>query len=187
MKNFDYQKALCIVALIFLGIILFSILTSCHKAWEPKQHDIYTISEGKHYANERHPAYITSPFLTVQFEPDASWYYASIYDTHWNKLAGISSNRIHQNSIRIAWRCTHGQIRIAIYEYRDGERVITPLGYVYDWTSVIIEMDNNRVMFQEKYYDIGTHEQKGWLAFPYFGGEATAPHNMEFRINLIYR
>jgi hypothetical protein len=47
-------------------------------------------------------------------------------------------------------------------------------------------MDKNRVMWQEKYYDIGEHEQKGWLAFPYFGGEATAPHDMIFRIKYIY-
>jgi len=184
MKRFDHQKALCIVALIFAIAMAIAIFVKCEKVFTVKDYDIYTISEGQHYANERHPAYINSPFLTIQFTPDETWYYED--DTHWNKLGGLTSANIHQNSIRIAWRCTAGEIRIAIYEYREGERVITPLGTVDRWDSVIIELDENRVMFREKYYYIGDHDQKGWIAFPYFGGEATAPHDMTFRIKYIY-
>ncbi len=184
MKRFDDQKALCITILVILLGILIATMVRCDKVFTVKDYDLYTISEGQHYANERHLAYINSPFLTIQFTPDESWYYED--DTHWNKLGGLTSANIHQNSIRIAWRCTAGEIRIAIYEYRDGEREITELGYVTGWTSVIIEMDGNRVMFNEKFYPIGKHEQKGWLAFPYFGGTATAPHDITFRIKYIY-
>lgn len=168
-------------------MLLIICLCSCHKIWEPREHDVYTISKGQHEANERHLAYINSPFLTIQFTPDDSWYYEPQFDKHWNKLAGITTEQIHYNSIRIAWRCTNGNIRIAIYEYRNGERVITELGVVYKWDSVIIELDKSRVMFREKYYDVGYHDTKGWLCFPYFGGTAAAPHDMTFRINFVHR
>ncbi len=171
----------------WITIISLILLTSCHKMWEPRQHEIYTISKGQHYANERHMAYINSPFITLQFTPDESWYYEPEHDKHWNKLGGIASNNIHENSVRVAWRCTLGEIRIAIYEYRNGERVITELGTVEKWDSVIIEMDESRVMWREKFYPIGKHEQKGWVCFPYFGGTIPAPHDMIFRINFVHR
>lgn len=169
-------------------ILLILLLTSCHKVWKPRQHEVYTISKGQHECNERSLAYLNSPFLTLQFTPDESWYYEPQYDKHWNKLGGISSNQIHQNSIRIAWRCTLEEIKLAIYEYRDGERVITELGSIDDgWWSIIIEMDKNRVVFREKYFETGTHEEKGWLCYPYFGGKEPAPHDMIFKINFHHR
>ena len=170
-----------------LVLILLILISGCHKLWEPERHDLFTISEGNHESNERHLGYIKSPFITLQFRANDTWYYPEVFDTHWNKLGGIASNQIHQNSVRIAWRCTDGKILIAIYEYRNGERVITPLGEIDgDWTSVIIELDRNRIMWREKYYPIGTHEQKGWICYPYFGGNIPAPHDMSFEINFHY-
>ena len=176
--------------LIFAGIclILFMIAKLVgHRAWKPSNFSVYTISKNNHYCNERIPVKVNSEFLTLQFKPDKSWYYSAKSDIHWNKLGGLTTNNIHDNSIRIAWRCTNEKIRIAIYEYWQGERIITPLGSVEGWESVIIELDKSKVLFRERFYPIKNHSQRGWLCFPYFGGTIPAPHDISFNLKYIYQ
>jgi len=105
-----------------------------------------------------------------------------------NKLYGITSTKIHQNSARFGWRYIgNNKFEIFAYYYVKGIR---------DWYSLLIVKINETVKYSidvsNKQYTFGANNNwhhvyntKNIMAFrsyPWFGGNNTAPHKMIFKI-----
>lgn len=100
----------------------------------------------------------------------------------------------HDNSVRFGWRYSHGLIEIMAYWYHNGNRYyntikdleigkpyILKLHIMRDWHSLMIseslDMKNTtslNVPVEGKNF--------GYLLSCYFGGNKTAPHDMEIRM-----
>jgi len=118
----------------------------------------------------------------------------------WNKVMGISTARIHHNSIRLGWRWlpNENKMELGFYGYLKGQRIMEPLVKVAPgaWTPVEIRMSGPRGLSVEaggvKYE---RNEALGFSAlFPtptwiletaYFGGQETAPHDLAIQVRNI--
>jgi len=120
-----------------------------------------------------------------------------------NKLIGLSYGYHHSNSVRIGWRynTATNKIDLLAYIYRNKIRLKE------DECPVIMSIDLNETVYgmisnesgkfktilytqsndySENYYKSSSKLPKiGYILFPYFGGNQTAPHNME--INMEYK
>jgi len=123
------------------------------------------------------------------YEPDS--------ENDWNKLFGWSYGHHHDNSIRVGWRVYKGKsIELALYVYRDGVREVhiidaIPLNIMCE---IYIKTFKDKLEIKSKkyikdieidrYFSINTINYKwyGYLLFPYFGGQAKAPHTMKIKI-----
>lgn len=158
----------------------------------------YTIKTGKHY----------STYDVELLQSDALTFYAYFdetaeYDLHdevnqWdtNKLFGFSDcdSHHHEHSARFGWRWLDGKIDILAYCYVSGERIIEKIGetmpnttnyyqikltdteYQFTFDSETLSVPRNKPCDRGVYY----------LLFPYFGGNATAPHDVNIFIERIY-
>jgi hypothetical protein len=111
----------------------------------------------------------------------------------WNKVMGITTLLIQRNSIRLGWRWLppEGKFELGFYGYLKGQRIMQPLVKVLPgaWTDVTLEMHRDRLVAEAGGV---RHEARGNLGlsmfFPtptwvlktaYFGGDETAPHDMQ--------
>ena len=98
----------------------------------------YTIKKGRHYSNftlsRLWPFSKRTQEGKLAFSKSCSE--AFVDSPGWNKVAGISSVRIHQNSVRLVYQPGgHGRIRIALYAYINGVRYIIEMPIIYDLTT----------------------------------------------------
>lgn len=106
-----------------------------------------------------------------------------------NKLFGIGYlPHHHRNSVRFGWRYVHagGMVEILAYWYRNGERYMNPMALVSIGTPHVYVMRRHENMHQ-LYLDKTLMEipvlshRYGFLLGPYFGGNMTAPHDIEIK------
>ena len=168
----------------YLKLLILILLASCVKA--PQGQEVYIIEKNKNYSNGNK---LIGQVQTFDVYIDYMWWYDDkIPDAHWNKLIGFSEDsHHHKNSLRVAWRSTDKQIRFALYAYVDGQRVIKEFTARHRLESRVTVS-----MFREgdKYHVILNGEQLtvdaalgrdySYSLFPYFGGEAKAPHRIRF-------
>ena len=121
---------------------------------------------------------------------------AASNQSDWNKLMGITTNRIHRNSIRLgwAWNPTSGQVDLGYYGYTQGTRTMPKLTSVAleTWVDVEIHLDNGgeRVIAGGiKHEERSSLGLSGWiptmtwvLCTAYFGGDEKAPHDMDVQV-----
>jgi hypothetical protein len=112
-----------------------------------------------------------------------------------NKLFGIGYfPHHHKNSVRFGWRYSNGEIEILSYWYLNGERnsdliCSVPLNkpMVY---KIHILRDWHTLTVSEGLSDFHSHsfnvpvpgKNFGYLLSTYFGGNLTAPHNIEINL-----
>ncbi len=167
---------------------------------------IFNIKKGKHYPKGIHLGITFKKYIKFICSFDKSCLYDlgdnDNYDV--NKLYGFSTTWFHQiQSGRVGWRCIDGEnIQIVTYSYNDGVRSlddIDVLGEVkpnenficsitddedsYTYTFEKVDDPNSYVIAKDK-------KQKDWfifhyLLYPYFGGNRTAPHDMEIYLRRI--
>jgi hypothetical protein len=160
-----------------------------------------TIASGKHHSNHD---FIARPHLGRHVDRElrfrAVFSANAAYTTQdpanqsdWNKLMGLTTNRIHKNSIRIGWRWNPAtsRIELASYGYLDGARGMHLLGSVAPEKAVdcVLRMDDGGLYAQA---GGASFLQAGTLgaAFPmtwvlhtaYFGGDETAPHRIDVQV-----
>ena len=119
----------------------------------------YTIKQGKHRSVNK----IDNAYSQIKFQADLS---DAIYDTtalgvdkyDWNKLYGITSSQIHQDSYRIGFRLLNHQWQFSAYWYKDGKRYSQYLGScnindkpvfiidARDDNTCLFKMDNNNII-----------------------------------------
>ena len=115
----------------------------------------------------------------------------------FNKVMGITTNRIHDNSLRLgwAWNPATRLMDLGFYAYVDGNRTMrvlksVPLG---QWTSVEMTMTNDAVTVRadEAYFEVRSSlglskviPTMTWvLATAYFGGDETAPKDLTVKVD----
>lgn len=116
-----------------------------------------------------------------------------------NKLFGVALRGIHRDSVRFGWRYLRGTARVELlaYVYRDGARITAPLCQVpmnhwytlsihsrellgHDWV-FRVHNENGELIHQNWM----PGKRPGLFAFllgPYFGGNRTAPHDIQIEI-----
>lgn len=177
------------------------LLAGCHKTREAIPENLpvadssgffkYTIRAGAHYAlhNDYKPVETTRLKFTVRFDSSAiyqSAHAANQYDI--NKLYGFSDNGAahHHFSARLGWRWSDGALRVFAYVYNAGLRISEELGAVPIGKAIAcrIEVAGNQYRFYCNEYvrtlprGSTTPQGKGYLLYPYFGGDEAAPHEV---------
>lgn len=179
----------------FIGISILSFIMS-GKLYRELDNYPFVIRKGKHKIIHRRPIK-TNGTLSASFTFDEQHRY---YDDsnpkemnlHINKLIGLSSLNIHEDSVRIGWRHTKkDRFSIFAYWYRDGKRHSEYLMHIKEGTKMdvqIISMDNFTVINinDKASLNIAMKRECNWVTFPYFGGSHPAPHRMQFDIKLNY-
>jgi hypothetical protein len=110
----------------------------------------------------------------------------------WNKLMGITTARIHHNSIRLGWRYnpTTDKIDLGFYGYAKGARIMQPITSIDigAWADVRLRMHRNGLEVEVNGQKHVENRALGlssifptptWvLRTAYFGGDETAPQDM---------
>jgi hypothetical protein len=168
-------------ACIFSAILL-SGLFMMHACTTDEDFRVFVILKGDHFSSGRGLVFSNTMYFRVYI--DSSWVYEG--ENHWNKLIGLSDAiDHHRNSNRLAWRCENGKIRFAHYCYQDGQRVIVPFtrsyepgiwveGYLRNKGAYLVGLGNEKSSLKR------TGKMVSHALFPYFGGQQTAPHDMQF-------
>lgn len=164
--------------------------------YDPSNYFTYfTIRTGQHFAdgNTYKSIEIQELKFSVKFDSSAVYQCASpINQYDINKLYGFSDNNAnhHQFSARFGWRWSDNALRLFAYVYNNGVVISKELG------SVIIGKEVNcRIKISGDVYIFSMDEimeslprssttplAKGYLLYPYFGGDEPAPHNINIWI-----
>lgn len=186
---------------------LLLIFTSCNKtvdnliqkkltsAPQTSGFTTYTIRQGEHYADYNTFTPIETAALEFVAKFDSSAIYSSkeaVNQYDINKLYGFSDNNAHhhQYSARFGWSWTQNKLHLYAYVYNEGAVVkedldIVPIG---SEISCSIRVQNEKYIFTVNNKSIAvsrkstTEKAKGYLLYPYFGGDETAPHNVTIQI-----
>ena len=157
---------------------------------------LYTIPKGQHFATSNFFQSVDTDALQFMVRFDSSAIYQSIAVENQhdiNKLYGFSDNGAahHQFSARFGWSWTDGQLWLYAYVYNNGERTDVKL--------CAIPMNQQircAILAKEGLYEFWidgekksvvprkatTFTARGYLVYPYFGGDETAPHDVHIWI-----
>jgi hypothetical protein len=155
----------------------------------------FTIKKGQHYAegNAYKAVDVSEMKFIVKFDSSAVYKTTSPenqYDI--NKLYGFSDNNAdhHQYSARFGWRWSNNALRLFAYIYNNGsvlskELKTIPIGtevncsILVTSTSYIFTVDGQSQGLPRM---ATTPKAKGYQLYPYFGGDETAPHDVNVYI-----
>lgn len=131
--------------------------------------------------------------FVVKFDSSAIYYTkdrVNQYDI--NKLYGFSDNNTehHQYSARFGWRWSDGALRLFAYVYNEGKVTSKELGVAAIGAEIAcnIKVEGSQYIFtvNDKSETMSrlskTTSAKGYLLYPYFGGDETAPHEVRIWI-----
>ncbi len=145
---------------------------------------IYKISAGEHYSTPQLFTNLDTNPLVFYAKFDSS---AIASSTDINKLYGFTdaNSSVHENSARFGWRWHNEKLEIFSYVYCDGQRSFTKIG-----EATIGEWQRYKIAFSDNDYTFTFHETsitekrcvsgRGIYTIlqPYYGGNATAPHDI---------
>lgn len=158
----------------------------------------YIIPRGAHYClnNSYLPFSDSAMHFMVRF--DSSAIYSTILPQNQediNKLMGFSDNRSghHEFSARIGWRWSDGSLRLFGYVYNEGQVLSKEISSIPIGSFV-----NCSIRVSEGFYFFTAGDSEirlpraakginaeGYLLYPYFGGDETAPHEIRIQIMMI--
>lgn len=124
---------------------------------------------------------------TIVFTDSCKYDLKSLDQYDWNKLFGISTERIHKDSWRFAWRNhNNNSVEVCAYCYDNGKRrtsSITTLPFGIPHTFTIERDEDGYILFKVNgKYLAEVHDEKKrkffWGCGLYFGGNRRAPHNI---------
>lgn len=180
---------------ISLLLILMVTLSSCEDSFEAP-YSIYHIPEGGHYSTRRMMALQTNG-ISFNAKFDESAIYSTLTEENQydiNKLMGFSdcNSMHHDNSARFGWRWADEQLQIFAYVYQNGERITEQLGVaqIGDTNHFQILISDNSYIFSYGEKTIGIERGSTcntglyYMLFPYFGGDETAPHDINVLIKM---
>lgn len=160
----------------------------------------YVISQGQHYNNLRTFGFFPHDSLAFEVVFDSTAMYQTqsrANQADWNKLMGFSDcASLHQtNSVRVVWRYlpANGGLQLGEYYYTDGKRSFATLGnYQFNDTIPV------KIYTSNGFYKVqaGSHSGSKKRAcsnasgryglYPYFGGDETAPQDINMFIRQLY-
>jgi hypothetical protein len=168
-------------------------------------HHDFTIRAGAHHAKSGGPR-----SLQIGWHVDRTVKFRAVFhgdvpyltqlasnQADWNKLMGLTTNRIHHASIRLGWRWRPDlkKVELGFYGYLSGQRVMLPLQTVALETPIDIELRfwNGGASaraggaYHEEARSLGLSHwlpAMTWLLeTAYFGGDETAPHDMDISVS----
>jgi hypothetical protein len=153
----------------------------------------FQIKKDQHTSNNRCIRFPKNGQITFNFHVNPTWLYdekAPGFQTGWNKLIGISEGfSQHKHSVRIGWRCIENTIYMCSYCYIDGERKISDMVEVpMGWNSGSVRITDNSYIVVINNQIIAFEKSNSSLfkimMYPYFGGNSTAPHNIQFEFRM---
>ena len=109
-----------------------------------------------------------------------------------NKIFGISDGGSHmKNSARLGWRYLNDKLELMAFTHNNGvfsfEKICDAQpNFIYNCQiNLLIDkyqfiVDNN-IVYMDRYK---SNTNFKYLLYPYFGGDETAPHNIEIKIKL---
>jgi len=198
------KPALCYVAIILLFCncskspdIIFenSTLTRLDLS---NYFTLFTIRSGQQFTdgNVYKPIETEELKFSVKFDSSAIYQsFLSINQYDINKLYGFSDNNAHhhQFSARFGWRWSDDALRLFAYVYNNGIVISKELGSVTLGKEVncsikVGEATYTFIMDEITEYlprSSTTPIAKGYLLYPYFGGDELAPHDINIRIKTL--
>lgn len=190
------------------AVALLILLSSCSKSIltkESKQmasryagYSTWLIKKDNHYAETG--SYSKFNGTIIQFK--AIFDSSAIYQTKLasnqndiNKLYGVADcgTHHHENSARFGWRWNGENIEIFAYYYVNKVRNSVKLGNatIGQENRYVLSIEGNQYVFQfnEKVTKVNRHcdipEFDGYLLYPYFGGDETAPHDISIHLSIL--
>ena len=160
----------------------------------------FNIKKGSHYSGFRFkPLWKKKDFrIEVVFTDECAYpSFGDVDDFDINKLYGISWGMHHTNSYRIGWRSDqNGGIILSDYYYVNGERKYNDICTVPTNRNVTIDFteDSDRIgkttintlkIHGESVVEINNKCKWGYTLFPFFGGNKSAPNDMEILLKVI--
>lgn len=170
----------------------------------------YTIKQGKHFSKPRKIKLhfgITTLKKTVIFSTSCFYKFNNVEDADINKVFGFTTDIFGRNSVRIGWKIHNAingikSIRLYGYVHIEGKKTEVPdsesyqIGKYFDVNLPIectIKIDGVNAYFSAKQsgYKGEMHTVKipfpkkswfGYYQYPYFGGNMTAPHDMNLEV-----
>lgn len=155
----------------------------------------YVIKSGEHAVANNTYKVIETDSLQFSVRFDSTAIYQTItkenqYDI--NKLYGFADNASdhHQYSARFGWAWHDAALHLYAYVYNEGKRGLKHLGTVPIGAEVACTIAVTPTQYVFHYGDVRetvprsstTPKAKGYLLYPYFGGDETAPHNINIWI-----
>jgi len=198
MKN----SVLCLAACLLL-------LTSCEKTVEAliekgissstsTSTDFikYTIPKGQHNVNNNVYKPVETNELKFIVRFDSTAIYTSVSDENQydiNKLYGFSDNgdTHHNFSARFGWSWTNGKLWLYAYTYNNAKRFSKELTAItigqeaacsIKITGPTYQFFVNGTLLAEMSRAAATPKGKGYMLYPYFGGDEKAPHDVNIWI-----
>lgn len=192
-----------IICLQLFAVLLLCSACSKSKEFSPTQpalskstdFTLFTIKQGEHYVanNNYKPIEISELKFSVQFDSSAIYKTTdpvNQYDI--NKLYGFSDNNAmhHQYSARFGWSWNEKALRLYAYVYNEEKVVMKELGPISigNTYQCSIKVESNQYIFaiNDSQTSIPrsstTTKAKGYLLYPYFGGDEVAPQDIYIRI-----
>ena len=160
----------------------------------------YTIQEGAHSCDQSTLKSVSGSSMNfvAKFDSTAIYSISTADSTDINKLYGFSEGiDNHQNSARIGWRYMNSRLELFAYVYVNGTllRDATTYDPPFIKTVEIGNEINCSIAVSGAYYIFivdgvevrtargrTTSTYSGYQQYPYFGGNAVAPHLMNFYI-----
>lgn len=155
----------------------------------------FIIPKGEHYATNNVYTPIETYELKFMVKFDSSAIYTSkqaVNQYDINKLYGFSDNDAHhhQYSARFGWSWTKNALHLYAYVYNEGLINKTDLGTVAIGAEnrCTISISGSNYIFRVNESKVSVPRKstmpaaKGYLLYPYFGGDETAPHNITIQI-----
>ncbi|MFL5808919.1 MAG: hypothetical protein ACJ749_05315 [Flavisolibacter sp.] len=158
----------------------------------------YTIQQGNQYCDESGYAMVETNEMKFIVKFDSSAIYETMHPENQNdinKLFGFSDNNTdhHQFSARIGWRWSDDALRLFAYVYNNGTRVSKELLTVRlgDEINCSIEVNRGSYVFHVNGITAQmprlatTEKAKGYQLYPFFGGDESAPHQVNIWIKRV--
>lgn len=156
----------------------------------------YHIEQGRNYPDDNPTILFGGSSLTKTARFDETAIYqtkAAANQADINKLYGFSDCYSHHqtNSARFGWRYYGGKIELHAYAYRAGVRSSKLVSTIlpYEQQKLTIKMSGSQYVF----YVNGLEKARlsrgcayvpftGYQLLPYFGGDETAPHDIDVKL-----
>jgi len=182
---------------MFVALLSIILLIKGYSFYNKNKRN-YTIKEGTHGPRFDFALHCGIRKMSFKALFDKSCIYDKIdKEDDLNKLRGFSYGRHHKNSVRIGWkpsRIIPYKIEIWSYMYINGKRkyehivdvdVNTLVNYSITWADENIVIIVRDALQCSKVYKTPAPVPKfkfGYHMFPFFGGNAPAPHDMRIKI-----
>lgn len=182
---------LCAVTLLLFSCTKENTSLTPPAATDPAGFIKYTIKKGEHYASPNGFVPVDTAELKFTVLFDSSAVYTTTNPENQddiNKLYGFADNgaQHHQYSARMGWRWSDGALRLFAYVYNAGKVTSEEISTVPIGTPVrcrITVAGDQYVFYCNEWVKTlprasTTPKAKGYLLYPYFGGDETAPHDV---------